>query len=125
MIKYLKRRWKVLTYYPGKIEKRPVSSVFYESEEYKELKGMDRTDQARLDILTETSYALHDADQAGDRVSLIRICKEALEKLDALDGELDVLDGKPGRDRIVRSIQELRDYQKYLVSQSMSDPSPE
>ena len=118
MIKFFKRLWGFVTFVPGELAKRQLSSVYFETEDYKELKTLDATDLARVDILTETSYALHDAHAVGDLVSSIRICNEALEELDALDGQ-------PGTDKIVQSLQELRNYQKYLASQPMSDPSSE
>ena len=120
MIKFFKRLWRFATYVPGEPPRKikRLSSVYYETEDYKELKTLDASDLARVDILTETSYALHDAHQAGDLILSLRICKEAIEKLDAISGQ-------PGTDRIVQSIQELENYNKSLVSQSMSGRSSE
>ena len=102
----------------GPAKKERLSSVYFESEDYKEFKTLDATDRARAHILTQTSYALHDAHEAGDWMLSIRICKEALEELDAISGQ-------PGTDKIVKSIQELVNYKNSLVSHSMSDPSSE
>ena len=103
----------------GRVKKRRrISSVYFESEEYKELKTLDAADRERAYLMTDTDYALHDAREAGDLELSIRVCKDALEKFDAIGGQ-------PSNDKIVRYIRNLENYNDSLVSQSMSSPSSE
>ena len=120
MLEYLKLRWRVILYGPERFDEKPrrLSSVYFESEDYKEVKALDATDRTRVNILTQASYALYDAHEAGDLMLSIKICKEAIEKLDAIGGQ-------PGTDKIARSIQEFENYKNSLVSRSMFDPSSE
>ena len=120
MIRYFRLLRKVIIYGPERFDEKPkrLSSVYYESEDFKEVKALDAADRARLDILTQTSYALHDENEAGDLTLSIKICKEALE-------ELDTIGGQPGTDKIARSIQELANYKNSLMSQPKSDPLSE
>ena len=98
-----------------RIEKRHVSSIYYESDDFKEVQNLDASDKQRIDILTETSYALHDAHEDNDTKLELRICKEALANLDQISG-------KPGTPKISASIAELETYAKGLLSKAVSSP---